>query len=81
VNPLSEELGIMRQSMLPGALEVVLYNQNRQIEGLAVYEFGKTYKLAGNGYDEKEWLALTVSGVKHPMHYTSKAPKAAMTTL
>ncbi|MEO0583399.1 MAG: phenylalanine--tRNA ligase subunit beta, partial [Bacteroidota bacterium] len=81
VNPLSEELGIMRQSMLPGALEVVLYNQNRQIEGLAVYEFGKTYKLAGNGYDEKEWLALTVSGVKHPMHYASKAPKAAMTTL
>ncbi|MEL6132020.1 MAG: phenylalanine--tRNA ligase subunit beta [Bacteroidota bacterium] len=81
VNPLSEELGIMRQSLLPGALEVVLYNQNRQIEGLAIYEFGKTYKLAGNGYDEKEWLALTVSGAKHPMHYASRAPKATLETL
>ena len=81
VNPLSEDLGIMRQSMIPGVLEAVKYNQNRQQENLALYEFGKTYKLSGADYEEQEWLAIAVSGQKHPVHWASKASMVSLATL
>ncbi len=81
VNPLSEELNILRQSMLPGVLESIRYNQNRQHPDLAFFEFGKTYRLTGQGYHEQEWLALTVTGARHPMHYEAKAPMVSLQTL
>ncbi|GAB4421152.1 MAG: phenylalanine--tRNA ligase subunit beta [Bacteroidia bacterium] len=81
LNPLSEDLGIMRQSMLPGALDVLRYNQNRQQETLAFYEFGKTYRQWGAEYEEKEWLAITVAGTRHPMHWEQKAPGVSLATL
>ncbi len=82
VNPLSEELGIMRQSMLPGALETVRHNQNRQQEDLLLYEFGKTYGQTEAGqYQEQRWLALTATGARHPMHWQAKAPQTRLTTL
>jgi phenylalanyl-tRNA synthetase beta chain len=81
VNPLSEELGIMRQSLLPGALDTVRHNQNRQQENLALYEFGKTYGKTTDGYTEHRWLALTVSGAQHAMHWRDEAPQATLGTL
>ncbi len=81
VNPLSEELGIMRQSMLPGALETVRHNQNRQEEDLALYEFGKTYSMDDKGYNEHFWLALTVTGARHPQHWQQNLGKASLQTL
>jgi phenylalanyl-tRNA synthetase beta chain len=74
LNPLSEEQAILRQSMLYGGLDAIVYNQNRQNEDLALYEFGKTYWTAGADYREKEWLALFLSGGKHPMHWEGKEP-------
>ena len=81
VNPLSEDLGIMRQSMLPGVLEAIKYNQNRQQENLALYEFGKTYKRSGADYAEQEWLAIALSGQKHPTHWNAKASAVNLATL
>lgn len=72
VNPLSEEQSILRQSMLPGVLGVIQHNQNRQIEDLALYEFGKTYRQKGDSYHETEWLTLTLSGKAHPPHWRDK---------
>lgn len=43
LNPLSEELGVMRQSLLFGGLETILHNQNRKSPDLKLYEFGSTY--------------------------------------
>ncbi|MEO0898254.1 MAG: phenylalanine--tRNA ligase subunit beta [Bacteroidota bacterium] len=81
VNPLSEELGILRQTMLPGALDSIRHNQNRQSPDLPFFEYGKTYRLAGDGYDEQEWVAITVTGAKHAMHYQAKAPAVSLGTL
>ncbi len=81
-NPLSEDLAILRQSMLPGALETLRYNQNRQQEGLRVFEFGKTYqKKSETDYQEQSWLAITVAGQKHPMHWEAKAPVSTLFSL
>jgi phenylalanyl-tRNA synthetase beta chain len=52
LNPLSKDLDILRQTLLFGGLEVVAYNQNRKINDLKIFEFGKTY-FKKEGYDKK----------------------------
>ena len=61
-NPLSRELDAMRQSLLPSALDVVRYNINRQHSNLKLFEFGTTYRLEGEKYDEESRLALVLAG-------------------
>ena len=43
LNPLSSDLDIMRLNMLPNVLEALQYNNNRKLNNLKFYEFGKTY--------------------------------------
>jgi len=70
VNKLSEEQGILRQTMLFTGLEVCSYNINRKQKDLKLYEFGKIYwktdaadsAEAKTTYKEEERLALYLSG-------------------
>lgn len=68
LNKLSEEQGILRQSMLFTGLEVCAYNINRKQKDIKLFEFGKIYwknDPAENGkpaYTEEERLALYVTG-------------------
>ncbi len=62
LNKLSEEQGILRQTMLFTGLEVCAYNINRKQKDLKLFEFGKIYFTAGGKYIEEERLALYISG-------------------
>lgn len=69
VNPLSQDLNVLRQSLIPGALEVVAYNVNRQVYALKTFEYGSVYrKLEGKdtttleGYEEHPCFCLVMSG-------------------
>lgn len=62
LNPLSNDLATMRQSMLFSGLEAVSYNCNRRNNHLKLFEFGKTYRKIELGYDEPKHLSLFVSG-------------------
>lgn len=62
LNPLSETLDVMRQSLLFSGLEVVLHNVNRKQKDLKLYEFGKTYHWVNGKYVEKRRIALYLSG-------------------
>jgi len=64
LNPLSQELSVMRQSMLFGALEALSYNNNRRIQNVKLFEFGKTYHSFPSGREEKKHLTLLSSGDK-----------------
>lgn len=68
-NKLSNDLGVMRQTLLFSGLEVVAYNINRRQKDLKLFEFGKTYqKTEGVGlekYVEKEKLAIFLTGNRH----------------
>ena len=44
MNPLSQDLGVMRQTLLFGGLESVSHNINRQIPNLKFFEFGSCYQ-------------------------------------
>lgn len=43
MNPLSNDLALMRQTLLYGGLETIAYNTNRRNPDLALYEFGNVY--------------------------------------
>ncbi len=62
INPLSQDLGVMRQTLLFGGLEAIDYNRKRQRPDLKVFEFGRSYQKSKDAYKEQEHLALWISG-------------------
>lgn len=81
LNRLSEDLGVMRQTLLFSGLEALAYNINRRQKDLKVFEFGKVYSRKAEGgegqkaYQEELRLALLVTGDKHPESWQAKAEK------
>ena len=73
LNKLSEEQGILRQTMLFTGLEVLAYNINRKQKDLKLYEFGKIYFKTGSQYREKEQLALYITGNVESENWQHKA--------
>ncbi len=74
LNPLSNDLKVMRQSLLFSGLESVAYNINRKNNTLKFYEFGKTYHKYTDKYEENKHLALFITGsrTKENWNVTSK---------
>jgi phenylalanyl-tRNA synthetase beta chain len=62
LNPLSNDLGVLRQSLLFSGLESISYNLNRKNNALKFYEFGKTYHKYSEKYQEDKHLTLFVTG-------------------
>ena len=68
LNKLSEEQGILRQTMLFTGLEVCSHNINRKQKDLKLFEFGKVYwknqsaTTTESNYQEEERLALYLTG-------------------
>jgi phenylalanyl-tRNA synthetase beta chain len=81
LNPLSNELDVMRQSLIFSSLEVVTHNQNRQNPDLKLFEFGKTYRKTANGYYENKRLILVLTGNKSIEQWNSTKEKTNFYTL
>lgn len=62
LNKLSEEQGILRQTLLFTGLEVCAYNINRRQKDLKLFEFGKIYYKTAGRYQEEERLAFYLTG-------------------
>jgi phenylalanyl-tRNA synthetase beta chain len=71
LNPLSNDLSAMRQSLLFSGLEAVSYNINRRNADLKLFEFGKSYHKMPSGYDENKHLTLFVSGNRQNEMWTN----------
>jgi phenylalanyl-tRNA synthetase beta chain len=71
LNPLSQDLATMRQSLLFSGLEAVSYNINRRNSDLKLFEFGKTYHKYLNGFEEKKRLSLFVTGNRNQESWTN----------
>ncbi len=82
LNPLSEELEVLRQSLVFSGLEVLAYNLNRKQKDLKIFEFGKIYKkLADKGnvtekYQEQTKLAIFLTGNKWADNWQQTPQKA-----
>ncbi|MCF6182612.1 phenylalanine--tRNA ligase subunit beta [Lutibacter sp.] len=76
LNPLSSDLGVMRQSLLFSGLESVIYNINRKRNSLKFFEFGKTYHQYESGKSEQKHLTLFVSGATNKERWNSETKKS-----
>lgn len=81
LNPLSQDLNIMRQSLLFGGLESIAYNQNRKEPDLKLYEFGKIYlkdtmkKTSANAlapFNERMQLGIFITGLRQSETWSKK---------
>ena len=72
LNPLSNDLKVMRQSLLFSGLESVAYNINRKNTALKFYEFGKTYHKYNDKYQEDKHLTLFVTGNRTEDSWTNE---------
>jgi phenylalanyl-tRNA synthetase beta chain len=65
VNPLSNDLGVLRADMLFSGLEAISYNINRKNIDLKLFEIGKIYNHHPNEsspYQEKKQISLFITG-------------------
>ena len=90
MNPLSQDLGVMRQTLLFGGLESIARNANRKNSDLKFYEFGNCYHYNGElkiknfeliqndplkAYSEEPHLALWLTGNKAAQTWVRKEEK------
>ena len=88
MNPLSSDLGVMRQTLLFGGLESIARNANRKNADLKFYEFGNCYHYKANPaarehnpenslveYSEEPHLALWLTGNKAAQTWVRKEEK------
>ena len=74
INQLSEDLGVLRQSLLYSGLEVIAHNINRKQSNLKLFEFGKTYQRSEmEGYKEKNYLGIWMTGENHEESWMSQS--------
>ncbi len=66
LNKLSEDLGVLRQSLVFSGLEIIAYNTNRRQKDLKIFEFGKQYKVHKGKYAEEMHLGLWMTGLAEP---------------
>lgn len=81
LNPLSQDLDVMRQSLIFNLLETVSYNQNRQNADLQLFEFGKIYQKFETGYNENKRLILGISGAKQQENWNSGSEQRSFFTI
>lgn len=84
LNPLSNDLNMLRQTLLFGGLEAISANIKFKNSDLKLYEFGNTYqlksgtnRLLANSYHETRYLSLLITGKKNPEHWSGKGQDAS----
>ncbi len=76
LNPLSNDLSVLRQSMLFSGLETIEYNSNRKNSNLRLFEFGKTYHGFPGGRIEKKHLSLFLTGMRNDGNWAAPNTKS-----
>jgi phenylalanyl-tRNA synthetase beta chain len=80
-NPLSSDLGMMRQSLLFQGLETLVRNINFKQSDLRLFEFGYTYQTREQQIVETPMLAFWVTGKKHPENWNNTPATADFSDL
>ncbi len=82
LNPLSQELNILRRNLLFGGLENIARNNNMKNPNLKLFEFGKTYFKNSQGeYQEQKHLSIFISGSKEENSWNIDSPEVSFYTI
>lgn len=77
LNPLSSDLGVLRQSLVFSGLEAIGYNLNRRALDLKLYEFGKAYRKRNDAYEETNYLGLFLTGRKETERWNTSTAEVS----
>ena len=74
VNPISEELSVLRTSLFPGLLDNMRRNNSQQIDSLRLFEVGKVFIATRKGEQpiEREMVAGIWTGLRSPISWDTK---------
>jgi phenylalanyl-tRNA synthetase beta chain len=61
-NPLSDEAGYLRTSLIPGLLNMVGYNLNRGTSNVRLFEAGEVFEKLDDRHDERRHLGFVATG-------------------
>jgi len=75
VNPLADNMSVMRTSLIPGLLGALQFNANRQHDRIRLFEIGASYHQNGSGFKEVQRLAGVVCGSKIPAQWGVEKPQ------
>lgn len=88
LNPLSNDLAVMRQTLVFGGLESLAHNINRKSANLLMYEFGNVYSFDPQAesteekplapFAEEAHLGIWMTGDLHTANWTSPAVKSTV---
>ena len=81
MNPLSSELSQMRQTLIFGLCETIVYNQNRQQSDLKLFEFGASYHKINDAYVQTNQLALSITGKQEVESWNNAKKTSTIFTL
>ena len=72
VNSMTSALNSLRSSMLYGGLEIIQFNNNREIKDLSLFEFGSVYSHQNEKYKQQQILALWQTGKNAGKNWLTK---------
>lgn len=72
LNPNSIEQSILRTSLLPGLLQVVKYNYDREVHDINGFEIGRVHFKKKEQYIEQSVAAIILTGKMRPDHWDVK---------
>ena len=72
-NPISSEMAVMRQTLWPGLLMAVRFNQNRQQTRLRLFEIGHSFHGSIEDRQEIDRIAGVITGSRLPEQWGSPA--------
>ncbi len=67
-NPLSEEVGFLRPSLVPGMLSMLAHNLNREVDDLRLFEMGTIFSGNSERVQEKPSLVVGATGTALTPH-------------
>jgi phenylalanyl-tRNA synthetase beta chain len=77
--PMSEERSVLRTSLIPHLIDTAVYNRNRNIDDVAVFEIGKVFLTEQEQItelpEEKWMLGMLWTGSRTARHWGAKAEK------
>ncbi|WP_372813146.1 phenylalanine--tRNA ligase subunit beta [Paenibacillus sp.] len=74
--PMSEERSVLRTSLVPHLIDAALYNRNRNIDDVALFEIGRVFLSSESSLsklpEEKLLLSALMTGKRSELHWTGK---------
>jgi len=75
VNPISDDLAYLRETLIPSLINAVIYNHRRDIDTVPLYEIANVYYKDKNRFSEEMKLGIVIYGNALPRTWLSEDEK------